>query len=64
MLPEDIIATIAPFTLLFSRKIWIRAQLLMIGAILCQGQRTVAAILTQRDQIKCNQQNDRCFNKT
>lgn len=49
MLPEDIIATIAPFMLLFSRKIWIRSQLLMIGAILCRGQRTVSAILRVMD---------------
>jgi hypothetical protein len=44
-LPEMIIAALAPFAGLFSSAVWGHAQVLMIGAILCQGPRTVAAIL-------------------
>lgn len=48
-LPEGIIASIIPFSIIFSNKIWIRVQLLLIGAILCRGQHTVAAILRVMD---------------
>jgi len=48
-LPEDIIASIMPFTIMFSTKIWVRVQLLLIGAILCRGQHTVAGILRVMD---------------
>ena len=44
-LPEMIIAVLAPFAGLFSAPVWGHAQVLLIGAILCQGPRTVAAIL-------------------
>ena len=44
-LPEMIIAVLAPFAGLFSAPVWDHAQVLVIGAILCQGPRTVAAIL-------------------
>ena len=44
-LPEMIIAVLAPFAGLFSTSVWRHAQVLMIGAILCQGPRTVAATL-------------------
>ena len=44
-LPEMIIAVLAPFAGLFSATVWGHAQVLLIGAILCQGPRTVAAIL-------------------
>jgi hypothetical protein len=40
-----IIAVLAPFAGLFSTSVWRHAQVLMIGAILCQGPRTVAATL-------------------
>ena len=44
-LPEMIIAVLAPFAGLFSAPVWGHAQVLVIGAILCQGPRTVAAVL-------------------
>jgi hypothetical protein len=44
-LPELIIAVLAPFAELFSAAVWDHAQVLVIGAILCQGPRTVAAVL-------------------
>src|SRR5512147_189488 len=44
-LPEMIIAVLAPFAGLFSATVWGHAQVLVIGAILCQGPRTVAAAL-------------------
>ena len=44
-LPEMIIAVLAPFAGLFSTSVWTHAQVLVIGAILCQGPRTVAATL-------------------
>jgi hypothetical protein len=44
-LPEMIIAVLAPFAGLFSSTVWSHAQVLIIGAILCQGPRTVAAAL-------------------
>jgi hypothetical protein len=30
---------------MFSRRVWIHAQVLLVRALLCQGQRTVAAAL-------------------
>jgi hypothetical protein len=44
-LPEMIIAVLAQFAGLFSATVWGHAQVLVIGALLCQGPRTVAAIL-------------------
>ena len=44
-LPEVIITVLAPFAGLFSATVWGHVQVLMIGAVLCQGPRTVAAIL-------------------
>ena len=42
-LPDAIIAGLAPFATLFSNPIWRKAQLLLAGATLTPGQRTVAA---------------------
>ena len=39
-LPEMIIAVLAQFAGLFSATVWGHAQVLVIGAILCQGPRT------------------------
>ena len=44
-LPEMIIAVLAPFAGLFSATVWSHAQVLVIGALLCQGPRTVAVVL-------------------
>ena len=44
-LPEMIIAVMVPFAGLFSAAVWSHAQVLVIGAVLCQGPRMVAAAL-------------------
>jgi hypothetical protein len=42
-LPEVIILVLAPFAPLFSHRVWLHAQLLLRGAILAPGARTVTA---------------------
>ena len=44
-LPVAIVPILAPFAMLFTNPTWQKAQLLMVGAILTAGQRTVAAAL-------------------
>jgi hypothetical protein len=44
-LPPMIIALLAPFAPLFSAPVWKHVQVLLIGALLCHGPRTVAAVL-------------------
>ena len=44
-LPEISIAVLAAVAGLFSAPVWGHAQVLVIGALLCQGPRPVAAIL-------------------
>ena len=44
-LPDAIVAVLLPFATLFTNPTWQKAQLLMVGAILTPGQRTVAAAL-------------------
>lgn len=44
-LPNDMIAVLEPFAPAFSRRIWEHAKVLVVGAILVPGQRTVAAVL-------------------
>ena len=44
-LPEAIIAIWAPFAVLFTQPVWHHVQVLWLGAILCRGPRTVAAVL-------------------
>jgi hypothetical protein len=44
-LPDAIILMLAPFAPLFSRRVWCHAQLLLLGAILAPGARTVTASL-------------------
>ena len=44
-LPEAIVPLLVPFATLFSTPTWRKAQLLLVGAILTPGQRTVAAAL-------------------
>ena len=40
-LPDAIVPILAPFATLFTNPTWRKAQLLMVGAILATGQRTV-----------------------
>jgi hypothetical protein len=44
-LPPDVSAIIGVFAALFSRRLWPRAPVLLMGAILTVGRRTVAAVL-------------------
>jgi hypothetical protein len=44
-LPEAIILVLAPFAPLFSHRVWLHAQRLILGAILAPGTRTVTAAL-------------------
>jgi hypothetical protein len=44
-LPEGIILVLAPFAPLFSGRVWLQAQLLLLGAILAPAARTVTAAL-------------------
>jgi hypothetical protein len=44
-LPDDIIAILGMFAPVFSRPVFAHAQLLLVGAILAPGRRTVAAVL-------------------
>src|SRR5918999_3561009 len=44
-LPEAIILVLAPFAPLFSNRVWVHAQLLLVGAMLSPGARTVTAAL-------------------
>ncbi len=44
-LPDAIVPLLVPFATLFTNPTWQKAQLLLVGAILTPGQRTVAAAL-------------------
>ena len=44
-LPDAIVSVVGPFATLFSSPTWRKAQVLLVGAILTPGQRTVAAAL-------------------
>src|SRR5918996_3837527 len=44
-LPEAIILILAPFAPLFSARVWRHAQVLLLGAMLTPGTRTVTAAL-------------------
>ena len=44
-LPDAIVPLLVPFATLFTNPTWRKAQLLLVGAILTPGQRTVAAAL-------------------
>jgi hypothetical protein len=44
-LPEAIILVLAPFAPLFSQRVWFHAQVLLVGAMLAPGARTVTATL-------------------
>jgi DDE superfamily endonuclease len=44
-LPEEMIGVVGSFAPLFSQPVWRHAQVLLVGALLCRGARTVAAVL-------------------
>ena len=43
--PDAIVTVLFPFAMPFTNPTWQKAQLLLVGAILTTGQRTVAAAL-------------------
>jgi len=45
-LPQEMMRVILPFVALFSETVWDYAQILLMGAILAPGKRTVSAALT------------------
>lgn len=45
ILPSEIMALLTPFMQLFSRRIWDWVEVLVVGAILAPGKRTVTAVL-------------------
>ena len=45
MVHNDIITVLSVFSTLFSTNVWNHAQILLTGAILCNNQRTIAAVL-------------------
>lgn len=45
-LPKELMTVMLPFVTLFSETVWDYAQILMMGAILAPGKRTVSAMLT------------------
>jgi hypothetical protein len=44
-LPPEMIVLLAPFAQLFSERVWLHAQVLVLGALLASGQRTVSSCL-------------------
>jgi hypothetical protein len=44
-LPEQMIRVLVPFAPLFSESVWGHVQVLIVGAILAPGKRTVASVL-------------------
>ena len=44
-LPPEMIGLLAPFAQLFSERVWLHAQVLVLGALLAPGQRTVSSCL-------------------
>jgi DDE superfamily endonuclease len=44
-LPSDLMTVIVGFAPLFSKRVWLHAQVLLVGAILAPGKRTVTSAL-------------------
>jgi hypothetical protein len=49
-MPQEMITVILPFVALFSERVWDYAQILLMGALLAPGKRTVSAALTVMGQ--------------
>jgi hypothetical protein len=47
-LPEVIILVLVPFALLFSHRVWLHAQLLLLGAILVESMEKLGIMPPQR----------------
>ena len=57
-LPPRFLRTISKFSVAFRKEVWVKAQLLLTGAILCPGSRTICNLLRT-----VGLQEDRCFAK-
>lgn len=57
-LPPEFQDTISTFSQTFRKDVWKKAQVLLIGAIVCPGSRTICNLLRS-----VGLQNDRCFSK-
>ena len=44
-LPVEMIGAILPFADLFSKKVWNHIQIILVGAILATGKRTITSIV-------------------
>jgi hypothetical protein len=54
-LPTAMIQVLAPFVPLFSKRVWQQAQVLLAGAVLAPGKRTVTAALRVMGLAQCKQ---------
>jgi hypothetical protein len=54
-LPPKMVQVLASFAPLFSKRVWLHAQVLLVGAILAPGRRTVSSTLraTGLDRFEC-----------
>jgi hypothetical protein len=52
ILPADVVALLTCFAPLFSARVWRQVPLLVVGAILASGERTIAAVLRVMGQGK------------
>ena len=48
-LPDAILPVLNPFATLFRSPTWLKAQILLVGAILAPGQRTVLGAMSDDD---------------
>jgi hypothetical protein len=64
-LPQEMIRVLAPFAPLFSGRVWQHAQVLLAGAILAPGRRTVSSALRAMglDQERCFHRYHRVLNR-
>lgn len=46
IIPVEIASIVLPFATLFSKPVWSNAQILLVGAILTTGKRTITSVLT------------------
>lgn len=54
-LPTEYLTLIAVFAPLFSKRIWVWAEVLLIGAVVAPGKRTVTAVLRVMGLSECRQ---------
>ncbi len=62
-LPTMMIRLLAPFAPLFSRRVWQNAQVLLMGAILAPGRRTVSSAFLRAMGLDRHKQSHRCYHR-